>query len=204
MKKTLIAIASGMIVTTGVLWGNSGTSSHAMGHGKSMGQGKEMGHGKGMMGHGKGMGKGMGHGTGRGSGMGQHQEGGEHKGNRVRHRVIRKGGGVPVPYTNVKNPLPANEANIKAGKMLFVEQCASCHGASGKGDGEAGAELSPKPANINMIMDKWIATDPFLFWSVSEGGEPLKTAMPAFKETLSDKQRWQVIHYLRSGLSVEN
>ena len=199
MKKTFIAIASGLIVSSASLWANSAAFSQNYNpqQGQGMGQGQSMGQGKGM-GRGMGMGKGM----GRGSGMGQHEEGGDHRGNRIRHRIIRKGGGVPVPYTNVKNPLSANEANINAGKALFVEQCSSCHGASGKGDGAAGAELSPKPANINMIMDKWIATDPFLFWSVSEGGVPLKTAMPAFKETLSDKQRWQVIHYLRSGLTA--
>ena len=155
------------------------------------------------------MGKGMmenhqggGHKGGKHEG-GEHK-GGDHKGNRVRHRVIKKGGGVPAPYTNVKNPVPVNEANIEAGKTLFAEQCASCHGKTGKGDGEAGRELKPKPANIAFIMDKWIATDPFLFWSISEGGVPLKTAMPAFKDVLDDKQRWQIVHYLRSDLAGKN
>ena len=183
MKKTGYALAVGVIMAAGSFWGY--TNGFAQG-GHGMGQG--------MMGQGGG---GMGHGM-----MGRHGAG--HQGNMIRHRVIRMGGGVPAPYTNVKNPLPANEANIVAGKAMFTEQCASCHGKSGIGDGEAGRELQPKPANIAFIMDKWIATDPFLFWSISEGGERLETAMPAFKETLSDKQRWQIIHYLRNGLANSN
>ena len=141
-------------------------------------------------------------GQGRGM-MGGHRHGAGHQGNFVRHRVIRMGGGVPAPYSDVKNPLPSNEATINAGKVLFGEHCSSCHGRSGRGDGEAGLELNPKPANIAFIMDKWIATDPFLFWSISEGGVPLGTAMPVFKETLGDEQRWQIIHYLRTDLALE-
>ena len=196
MNKISAAIVSGLIVTAGTLWVNSAAFSQGTGRGSGMG-----------MGQGRGMGQGMGHGKGMGMGRGRmenHQGGAGHQGNRIRHRVIRMGGGVPAPYTNVKNPLPGDKANIKAGKALFGEQCASCHGVSGKGDGEAGRELKPKPANIAFIMDKWIATDPFLFWSVSEGGVPLKTAMPAFKKVLSDKQRWQIIHYLRSDLGRQN
>ncbi len=154
----------------------------------------------------KGMGKGKGYGAGRGSGAGEghdetmKHEGPEHKGNPVRHRIIRKGGGVPAPYTNVKNPVAADDAAVAAGKALYTENCATCHGKTGEGDGEAGKGLKPRVANIAFIMDKWIATDPFLFWTISEGGAPLKTAMPAFKDTLSETQRWQIVHYMRKNL----
>jgi len=138
-------------------------------------------------------------GMGRG-GMGRHrgQHRGKHRGNPVRHRVIMMGAGVPAPYKNAKNPLSADEANIRAGKAMFIEQCVSCHGFGGKGDGIAGKKLSPKPADLAFIINKPIATDPFLFWAISEGGEPLKTTMPAFKNILEDKQRWQIITYMRS------
>ena len=178
MNKIGATIVSGLIVAAGALWMNSAAFSQGTGRGSGMGQGGGM--------------------------MGKHHQGGGHQGNRIRHGVIRMGGGVPAPYTEAKNPLPANEANIAAGKTLFAENCASCHGVSGTGDGDAGRELTPKPANIAFIMDKWIATDPFLFWSISEGGVPLETMMPAFKETLDEKQRWQIIHYLRTELGRQN
>ncbi len=193
MKRFGAILVSGLIVTAGAVWVNGAAFSQETERGSGMGQGM-----------GKGMGQGMGQGMGGGHGMMGKKHGPGYKGNRVRHRVIRMGGGVPAPYTDAENPLPANDEHIKAGETLFVEQCASCHGMSGKGDGEAGRELSPKPANIAYVMKKRIATDPFLFWSISEGGAPLKTAMPAFKDTLSDQQRWQIIHYLRSDFGEQN
>jgi mono/diheme cytochrome c family protein len=126
--------------------------------------------------------------------------GSNHKGNRVRHRVVRHGDGIPALYANKKNPLSATSPVIAAGRKLYRENCASCHGAGGTGNGGAGRELRPRPANLAFIMDKWIATDDFLFWSISEGGENLKTDMPAFKEQLTDEQRWQIIHYLRTDM----
>ena len=49
-------------------------------------------------------------------------------------------------------------------------------------------------------MDRWIATDDVLMWSIAAGGEKLKTDLPAIKDVLTEKERWQVIHYLREKL----
>ena len=124
---------------------------------------------------------------------------GPHKGNVVRHMAVMRGA-LPEKYARMTNPLPASAENIAAGKKLYAENCASCHGESGKGDGEAGKDLNPKPANIAHILGKPLDFDGFYMWTISEGGEKLGTAMPAFKDTLSEKQRWQIIHYLRNGL----
>jgi len=183
--KTVAAIA-GLVVAGGFAGHSSGYAQGMMGDGY---RGSHQGRG---MGRGHGMGKGMGRGQGRGRGRGM--------GNHVRHRVIMRGAGIPTAYQNAKNPLPATQQNIAAGKQLYADQCASCHGAKGVGDGEAGRELNPKPANIAFVMDKPIATDAFLSWTLAKGGVSLKTAMPGFKDVLSDKERWQVIHYLRAGL----
>lgn len=37
------------------------------------------------------------------------------------------------------------------GRALFVENCAMCHGASGRGDGEIAAGLRPRPADLTTI-----------------------------------------------------
>ncbi len=187
MKNIGQVLVFGLVVVVGAGWGASHGFSQDQRQGQAAGQGQTMmnpGARQGMMKNGY---------------RGRHGPG--HKGNPVRHRVIRMGGGVPAPYTNVKNPLEENENAIKAGAKLYRKNCQSCHGAKGIGDGEAGAGLNPKPANIAYIMDKWIATDPFLFWAISEGGEPLQTAMPAFREVLTPKQRWQIILYLRDAFT---
>jgi len=38
---------------------------------------------------------------------------------------------------------------------------------------------------------------------LSEGGKPFGTAMPAFGKQLSDKEIWQITHYINSGFTID-
>jgi mono/diheme cytochrome c family protein len=40
----------------------------------------------------------------------------------------------------------------------------------------------------------WHQSDGAIFWKMSEGNTP----MPAFQETFTEEQRWQVVHYVRT------
>lgn len=88
------------------------------------------------------------------------------------------------------------------GKDLFEQQCASCHGVSGKGNGPASTGLAHKPADLtNNFHDAPGKGDDYLFWRISEGGsvEPFRSqqsAMPAFKNVLSEADRWDVLTYV--------
>ena len=113
-----------------------------------------------------------------------------------RHRTYMMGK-IPKEYKGLKNPLKPTEENLKAGEKIWKEQCVACHGESGKGDGPAGKSLNPPAADLSFIFKRPIAQDDFLFWTISEGGVKFGTAMPAYKNILSEKQRWQVILYLR-------
>ena len=126
---------------------------------------------------------------------------GRRRGNPVRHRIVMMGPGLPRKYIGLRNPLPATAENIAAGSKIYAENCASCHGAQGFGDGEAGRELQPPPANLAFTVGRPIASDGFLFWAITEGGEKLNTAMPAFADVLSERQRWQLILFLRRVLA---
>ena len=189
MKKNTKFVVAGALVAAVVGVGYVASNAQGMGPGMGRGMGMGMMH-RGEMDHGMGKGHQM--------GMGQHGEGGNHRGNRVRHRVVRFDG-LPPEYANLQSPPKTDAATIRAGKELFADNCASCHGEKGLGDGEAGKELNPKPANLAMIQGKWIATDGFYMWAISEGGEKLKTGMPAFKDALSENERWQIISYLKNG-----
>ncbi len=109
------------------------------------------------------------------------------------------GGNPPVPteYANFKNPVAGDQSAIAAGKTTFEANCASCHGNAGKGDGPAGTSLNPKPADLTQL-DSKEDTDGYLYWHIAEGGAPFHSSMPAFKDTLSKDQIWQVVSYLRS------
>lgn len=107
--------------------------------------------------------------------------------------------GIPNPYTDLENPLPASTENIASGKKLYQTQCQLCHGVSGGGDGPAGKQLVPRPADLAFTRKLPIASDAFLFWTMSDGGKPIGTAMPAFGDRLSDKEIWQITHYINDG-----
>ncbi len=114
----------------------------------------------------------------------------------LRHQYIMQYG-IPAAYADKADPLRGTAANIDAGKKLYEANCASCHGASGLGNGPAAQALNPPPANIAATSRMPMATDGYLYWTIAEGGVPLKTAMPAFKDALKPDQIWQIVHYLR-------
>lgn len=109
--------------------------------------------------------------------------------------------GVPAPYDGLTNPLPRTRETVERGAAVYSENCASCHGPTGRGDGEAGRDLSPPPGNLawlsRMPMVRW---DAFMYWAVAEGGASFGTAMPAFKDTLSSDDIWAVIAYVQARL----
>lgn len=151
----------------------------------------------GMMGGGGMRGGGMAGGGKMGGGM---MGGGMSGGSMGRHRAAMMGG-VPAPYANATNPLPQTSATLDRGAAVYAANCASCHGATGLGDGPAASALNPRPANLawlsNMPMSRW---DPFMAWTIAEGGAQYGTAMPAFKDKLSKDDIWAVTAYIQAHL----
>ena len=115
----------------------------------------------------------------------------------LRHRFVMRNG-IPAAYQAKRNPYQANLERVqKQGKELFAQNCAVCHGKTGLGDGPAGQALTPKATNIARFSKMPMASDAYLFWTISEGGKPVGSAMPAFKGQLKPDQIWQIISYLR-------
>jgi len=100
---------------------------------------------------------------------------------------------APEKADTLENPLENNERILNAGKQIFDQLCAVCHGKTGKGDGVTAATLKPKPADLS---DKTVQaqTDGALYWKISEGRPP----MPPFKSQLNEKQVWALVTYIRS------
>lgn len=99
---------------------------------------------------------------------------------------------VPKEAKERKNPLPHEEAVIKKGKDLYTNLCLTCHGLSGKGDGPAAASLGHRPPDLIRVLAG--QTDGALLWKIGKGGG----AMPSYEKTLTEEERWQMIHYLRT------
>ncbi len=100
---------------------------------------------------------------------------------------------APKSADAIKNPLKGNATATAAGKKLFIQMCAICHGNKGKGDGVASASLNPKPANFTSAKVQ-AQTDGALFWKLTNGNPP----MASYKASLKENQRWQLVNYIRT------
>jgi mono/diheme cytochrome c family protein len=100
---------------------------------------------------------------------------------------------APDDARKVKNPLMPTPENLAAGEQTFMDNCALCHGEKGMGDGPGGKTIKIHPANFTDPKLMAQETDGSLFWKMSNGRGP----MPSWKDTLEEKERWQLVLYIR-------
>jgi len=102
----------------------------------------------------------------------------------------------PVPLTArfAQNPVPDTPEAIAAGKALYQKNCAVCHGPQGLGDGPAAFTLTPRPFNLQLHVPQH-APGEIYYW-ISDG--VASTPMPAWKDQLSETERWELIRYLQA------
>ena len=86
------------------------------------------------------------------------------------------------------------------GEAIYTQNCASCHGARGQGDGPLSASLQPKPAKHADGGYMNALTDEYLFKVISEGGAAVgKSSMMApWGTSMSDEEIQGVIVFMRS------
>jgi mono/diheme cytochrome c family protein len=97
---------------------------------------------------------------------------------------------VPPPAAQYQNPFAGSEQDRRAGKKLFQQECAPCHGRDAKGIGKAPPLASP-------IVRQ--AEPGKLFWILRNGS--LRRGMPSFAH-LPEEERWQIVTYLKSLRSI--
>lgn len=102
---------------------------------------------------------------------------------------------IGVALQGAPKPIPATEATIKAGAIVYGRMCRSCHGFLGKGDGIA-APPGTKPANLVDAEWKHGSSDAEIFKNIRQGIEPFNAMRP--QKGLSDEEIWSVIHHLRA------
>ena len=97
-------------------------------------------------------------------------------------------------------PLAAEAQDAAAGKEIYEQYCALCHGPQGKGDGSLSANLDPKPRNHTDGAYMNTLTDAHLLKVVGEGGAAagLSPTMPAWKDILAAQQIQDVVAFVRT------
>jgi high-affinity iron transporter len=108
---------------------------------------------------------------------------------RIKDRLIRTYNIVTYPKA-----IP----NHDSARMIYVQNCAQCHGDSGAGDGPGATSMQPKepkPANF-LDPDLMNNLSPFKAFNTTAFGIQ-GTAMPSFA-ALSEEQRWEAAFYVFS------
>ena len=126
--------------------------------------------------------------------------------------TVARGDMPEYPYKNdsagyamsamVKNPLPMlNETDMKEAERLYLVNCGICHGPKLDGNGplynDGNGPFTAAPKNF-MNPDMKAMAEGTMFHSVTYG----KNAMGSYASQLTTKQRWMIIHYIKSKQGV--
>ena len=108
------------------------------------------------------------------------------------------GGGWSVPTTaaSEKNPLTVNDLTIAAGKRLFNDKCAKCHGLRGKGDGPDGDEAFHEQMDLTAAARATRNPDGVVFYKIWNGRPSAR--MPALSKELTKDQVWSIVAYVQT------
>ena len=101
---------------------------------------------------------------------------------------------------NLRSPLQPDAGNLETGAVLYVRHCQVCHGGPSGMSSPIAKGLAPKAPQL---AKDGVEDDPegTIYWKTAHGIR--FTGMPAFRETLSDREIWQVSLFLKRMDSSE-
>ena len=100
---------------------------------------------------------------------------------------------LPVLLAGQPSFIHAGNADVAAGKRIYVEVCKTCHGLDGKGPGVM--KFNPPAADLTSQQVQ-AKLDSGLYKSIHEGRA--NTAMGAWTYALSDQEIRDVVAYIRT------
>jgi len=85
--------------------------------------------------------------------------------------------------------------NLAEGQGIYLLQCASCHGATGNGQGAWSAALMKPAPNLSQPQALARRSDAALFAATTDG--IAASPMPSFARVLRDDERWKLVAFMR-------
>ena len=101
---------------------------------------------------------------------------------------------IPESAKGLRNPLQPTASHLHFAYSVYQQDCANCHGNTGKGDGPESKLHDPLPADLTDPATTSKLTDGEIFYQITQGRRP----MPSFKKRLTEEQRWQLVLLVRS------
>jgi copper transport protein len=103
-----------------------------------------------------------------------------------------------TPMAWQQNPVPSDASSLAKGRALYMANCATCHGESGRSPFPPSVSRVPRSfRGADLTGDHMEAhSDGDLFWWISKGIRG--TAMPGFEDSLKPEERWHLVNQLRN------
>ena len=90
-------------------------------------------------------------------------------------------------YPDMTLPLPRGlKGNPDKAAVFFLQNCATCHGTSGDGEGPRAYFINPPPRNFLLASSRQRLNRPTLFEAISNGR--LGSEMPAWNKVLNEQE----------------
>jgi cytochrome c oxidase cbb3-type subunit 2 len=99
---------------------------------------------------------------------------------------------VPARDRQKINPFQEQPQAIQAGRLLFSDHCAQCHGENAQG--------TRKRPSLRTARIQSEATEGTIHWLLVNGN--VRRGMPSWSR-MPDQQLWQLVSYVRSLKSAE-
>ncbi len=104
---------------------------------------------------------------------------------------------VPAyPTSFFQSPTGFTTRSIAVGQKAFAQNCVSCHGAQGQGDGPLAKQLSDPPADLT-ASHIYAHSDGDLFWWIAHG--IADTPMPGFTGQMDEAKIWNLIDFIHAN-----
>ena len=100
----------------------------------------------------------------------------------------------PAAESAKPNPVTADERSLTIGESYYLANCAACHGIDGRGDGPTAQRLGWTLTPLDQELPQ--LSDGALSYRIAVG--TVGTGMPGFAGTLAERDRWDLVNYLRS------
>ena len=103
---------------------------------------------------------------------------------------------VPIEARELENPISMTDKSNEKGEKIYLDNCVSCHGEKGLGDGKDEKVEYSLQSVLKMPVepDNALLTDGELYWKITHG----VAKMPSFAGTLTDEERWLMVNHLRN------
>ncbi|MBX3044590.1 MAG: DUF3341 domain-containing protein [Candidatus Kapabacteria bacterium] len=90
------------------------------------------------------------------------------------------------------NPLDVNDENLEIGKVKYNTYCSPCHDYYGNGNARLNGQFPNPPSLHTDKVRNW--KDGRLFHIITVG----QNTMPAYSQQITEKERWQIVTYIRA------